>query len=137
MPVSENPRGATSATKRIFLIAFVYGLISLVPMFFLEAALAKIAPPAITHPEFYYGFLAVALVWQWLFLEIARDPAANRRLIPLAIAEKLLYVATLAALFAAGRVAASALAPAVLDAALLAGFVYAYLKLRPNAGARR
>ncbi|HJR74284.1 MAG TPA: hypothetical protein VJ806_11670 [Luteimonas sp.] len=75
MPASERASDATTAARRIFRIAFVYGLISLPPMFFLEAALAKIAPPAITHPEFYYGFLVVTLVWQWLFLEISRDPA--------------------------------------------------------------
>lgn len=131
MIVSEKkPRSAATAPRRIFQIAFAYGLVSLIPMFFLETALAQIAPPAITHPEFYYGFLVVTLVWQWLFLEIARDPAANRRLIPLAIAEKLLYVTTLVALFASGKVAASAMLPAVFDAGILAGFVYAHRRLR-------
>ncbi|HJR74285.1 MAG TPA: hypothetical protein VJ806_11675 [Luteimonas sp.] len=50
----------------------------------------------------------------------------------MAIAEKLLYVAMLVVLFALGRVAASAMLPALFDAAILAGFVYAYRKLRPQ-----
>ena len=46
-----------------FLIAGIYGLLSLSPMYFLEAKNGRDFPPAITHPEYYYGFMGVALAW--------------------------------------------------------------------------
>ncbi|TWU23634.1 hypothetical protein [Bythopirellula polymerisocia] len=47
--------------KRVFFWAGVYGVILLVPQFFLEAQIGRDYPPAITHPEHFYGFIGVAL----------------------------------------------------------------------------
>lgn len=55
----------------IFTAAGVYGLISMAPMYFLESAINRHAPPSITHPMFSYGFVGVTLAWQLLFLAIA------------------------------------------------------------------
>ena len=55
--------------KRVFLVAGVYGVIVIVPMYFAEGRIGRDHPPAITHPEFYYGFLGVAgksCSWCWL-----------------------------------------------------------------------
>ena len=41
--------------KYVFALAGLYGLVTLVPAYFLEAAIAASNPPAITHPEFFYG----------------------------------------------------------------------------------
>ena len=38
-------------------------------------------PPPVTHPEFYYGFVGVALAFQLVFLTIASDPLKYRPLI--------------------------------------------------------
>src|SRR5262249_29225926 len=65
----------------VFLVAGIYGMVVLAPGFFTERALAQRMPPAITHPEFYYGFFGVALAWQVAFLIIARDPERFRPLI--------------------------------------------------------
>ncbi len=35
-------------------------------------------PPAITHPEYFYGFLGVAIAWQVAFLIIGQDPLRFR-----------------------------------------------------------
>ena len=43
--------------SRVFRFAGIYGLIVLVPQYFTEVKLGVDYPPAITHPEFYYGFL--------------------------------------------------------------------------------
>ena len=44
--------------------------------------------PAITHPEFYYDFLSVALACQVAFLVIAADPIGFRPMMAVAIVEK-------------------------------------------------
>jgi hypothetical protein len=88
----------------VFLAAGIYGLIVLVPGFFGEKIMADKMPPAITHPEFYYGFLGVAVAWQVAFLIIARDPQRFRPIIPAAILEKLTFCVACVVLLALGRI---------------------------------
>jgi hypothetical protein len=76
----------------------------LAPGFFGEKIVTEKMPPAITHPEFYYGFLGVAVAWQVAFLIIARDPQRFRPIIPAAILEKLTFCVASAVLFALGRI---------------------------------
>ena len=87
-----------------FLSAGIIGLVELAPLYLAEDVLTQSVPPALTHPEFYYGFIGVALTWQLVFIVMARDPARYRALVPAAILEKLLYVISTCALFAVGRV---------------------------------
>lgn len=47
--------------RRVFLIAGSYGLVVLLPQYFLESRTGRELPPPITHPEYYYGFLGVAV----------------------------------------------------------------------------
>ena len=91
-------------SRIVFLVAGIYGLIVLVPGFFSEKMLAEKMPPAITHPEFYYGFFGVAVAWQVAFLIIARDPQRFRPIIPAAILEKLTYCVAVPCCLALGRI---------------------------------
>jgi hypothetical protein len=50
--------------KYVFNIAGVYGLIVLTPQYFVERQIGVDYPPAITHPEYFYGFVGVAVSWQ-------------------------------------------------------------------------
>jgi hypothetical protein len=50
--------------RLIFTAAGIYGIVVLTPLYFLEGWLGRNAPPPITHPEFYYAFVGVALAWQ-------------------------------------------------------------------------
>ena len=43
----------------VFLVAGIYGLLVVAPQYFLEARIGRDTPPAITHPEFFYGFVGV------------------------------------------------------------------------------
>lgn len=85
--------------KIVFLVAGIYGLVVVTPLFLTEGVINATQPPAITHPEYYYGFACVALVWQLLFLVIARDPARYRPIMLLAVLEKTSGIAFLLLVF--------------------------------------
>ncbi|MEM8863865.1 MAG: hypothetical protein AAGD96_36615, partial [Chloroflexota bacterium] len=90
--------------KRVYLIAGVWGLLILPPMLFLEEQIGLDNPPAITHPEYFYGFLSVAIAWQVLFLFIARDPARYRPMMIPAMLEKFPIVFIWGGLWLQGRI---------------------------------
>lgn len=87
----------------VFLIAGIYGILVLVPGLFMEQ---EATPPAITHPEFYYGFFGSALVWQLVFLLIGSDPLRWRLLAPVAVLEKAAFFVPCLALYYTGRMEA-------------------------------
>jgi hypothetical protein len=118
----------------VFLAAGIYGLIVLVPGFFSEKMVAEKMPPAITHPEFYYGFFGVAMAWQVAFLIISRDPQRFRPIIPAAILEKLIFCVTCAVLLALGRVPPVIALGGAGDFILGTLFTISYFRLRPAQG---
>ena len=118
--------------KILFWFAGAWGILVLAPMFFLYAKVGEYSPPPPTHPEFYFGFLGVALVWQFVFFVIATDPARFRLLIPVAVLEKLSYVVVLFVLYLQGRITAFQFGPAVPDALLCLLFVVAFFKAGPG-----
>lgn len=85
--------------KIVFLVAGIYGLVAVTPLFLTEGVINATQPPAITHPEYYYGFACVTLVWQLLFLVIARDPTRYRPIMLLAVLEKTSGIAFLLLVF--------------------------------------
>lgn len=74
--------------KIVFLVAGIYGIVVVAPLFLEEGILNATLPPAITHPEYYYGFACVTLVWQILFLVLVSDPARYRPIMLTAVLEK-------------------------------------------------
>jgi hypothetical protein len=112
--------------KRVFLLAGVIGLIQIVPMYFLESYLARRMPPAINHPEWYYGFIGLCLPWQLVFILISRDPVRYRALMPLAMLEKLGFVAAVAVLLPLGRAPMELLPGPALDVVWLVLFAIAW-----------
>jgi hypothetical protein len=55
-------------------------LVVLLALFSLSIGSGQDQPPAITHPEFYYGFVGIATAWQVAFVIIGRDPERYRPL---------------------------------------------------------
>ena len=104
--------------RRVYMIAGVYGLLVMLPQYFLFDRIGRDSPPAITHPEYFYGFIGIVLVWQLAFLVIARDPARFRALMPVTVLEKLAFAVPVALLYARGRVAPATLFFAGLDLVL-------------------
>jgi hypothetical protein len=117
--------------RRVFTIAGIYGLLVVTPLYFLEDRIGRDQPPAITHPEFFYGFIGVTLAWQVAFLVIARDPVRYRLLMIPAIIEKVTYVIALLVLFLNGRIPGVTLVPGAGDLVLGSLFVMSWLKTRP------
>lgn len=85
--------------KIIFWIAAVWGCIILTPLYFIFDSIGRQDPPPITHPAFYYGFVAVALAWQVGFVVIARDPVRFRLMMIPAALEKFGYGISLIVLY--------------------------------------
>jgi hypothetical protein len=111
-----------------YLLAGLYGLLVLVPQYFLEFRNGIDFPPPITHPEYYYGFIGVAVAWQIAFLIISRDPQRYRPLMIAAAIEKYSYAIAVLALYGQGRVAVAVLVTALIDLLLGTLFIVAFKK---------
>ena len=115
--------------RRTFRIAGIYGLVALLPQLFLEQRIGRDNPPAITHPEYFYGFLLVTIAWQVAFLVIANDPPRYRPLMPVAaLLEKFPFALTMFAMVAAGRVTNAILLFAAIDVVLGVLFLVSWKK---------
>jgi hypothetical protein len=117
--------------KRTFAIAGIYGLLILGPQFFLESRTSQDYPPAITHPEFYYGFVGTGFAFQLIFLVIARDPVRFRPMMIPSVFEKAFFAVGMPILFAQHRIPALVAAFSLIDLLLGALFVAAYLRTKP------
>src|SRR5215203_2468631 len=116
-------------SKYTFYAAGIYGLLVLLPQFFLEAKTSADYPPAITHAEFFYGFICVAVAFQVVFLIIGSDPVRYRPLMLVsALLEKFPFAVVVAALYAFRSVPLPIVGGAVLDVILGVLFLIAYFK---------
>ena len=118
----------------IFLVAGVCGIIIMVPMYFLEERLGLDSPPAITHPEIFYGFVGVTLAWQLMFLVIASDPVRYRLGMLPAVVEKASFAIAILILVVLGRVTGSVIGFAVLDAIWMVLFAVAFFRVARERG---
>jgi hypothetical protein len=115
----------------VFTAAGIYGFICLTPFFFIEHQIA--APAArLDHPEYFYGFLLVAIAFQIAFLIIARDPVRLRPMMIAAVIEKLPFGLAVPLLWAQGRVAAMPVVFSTLD--IVWGVLFAIAWLRTPKG---
>jgi hypothetical protein len=114
--------------KIVFRIAAIWGFLIITPLYFIVDLIGKNDPPPITHPAFYYGFVGVALVWQFAFLIIASDPLRFRPLMIAAIFEKLVYSIPVIILVSQKRMHPNDLIFAGIDLFLCVLFVMAYLR---------
>ncbi len=112
----------------VFITAGVWGFAIVTPLYFTLDLVGRSYPPPIAHPDFYYGFVGVTLVWQLAFLLIATNPARYRRIMIAAILEKLVYVTSMIALYLQGRIQTGQVAVAGPDFVLALLFVAAFLR---------
>src|SRR5215207_2301785 len=98
-----------------FMAAGVIGILVLAPMYFLLERIGADNPPPVTHTEFYYGFIGVALAFQMVFLIIATDPIKYRALMLPSIIEKFAFVIPTFYLYSQGSNIGSVIGGAALD----------------------
>ena len=112
--------------KTVFFVAGLWGLVVLTPLYFTFDIVGRLYPPPMTHPDFYYGFIGVSVVWQIGFLVIGRDPARFRPMMIPAVLEKFVYVISLSALYLQGRLAAGQFSVAGPDLVLGILFIVSF-----------
>jgi hypothetical protein len=112
--------------RRVFLIAGTYGVLTMAPMYFMESRIGRDFPPPITHPEHFYGFVGVTLVWQLLFFLVAGDPVRFRPIMLASVLEKVSFGAAAVVLFFQARATMGLLAFGLVDLLLAVFFLLAY-----------
>ena len=117
---------AITFARRVYTVAGIYGLLVLVPHYFTIDRTGRDYPPPLTHLEYFFGFVGVAIAWQLAFLVIGRDPVRFRPLMPVTFLEKLIFAVPAAVMYAGGTLPPPMLAGAVMDTLLCALFVAAW-----------
>jgi len=123
----------------IFRLSGIYGLIFVAPLYFMESSIGRDYPPAISHPEYFYGFLGVTLAWQIVFLVVAQDPVRYRVIMLPSILEKAGFGIAALILYAQHRLPFPLLISGCADLAWGTLFVFSFIRTGPgttHAGAR-
>jgi hypothetical protein len=110
----------------------VWGIAVLTPLYFLHDVTGRQYAPPTAYPQFFYGFLSVAMAWQIVFLMIGSSPARFRLLMVPSVIEKLGYVVTVAALHGQARLSAVDAMAAGPDLLLGVLFIAALVKTRTH-----
>lgn len=114
----------------VYGLAGLIGLVMLAPLYGAEAQYGLDHPPAITHAEFFYGFVGLGLAWQVAFLIIAADPVRYRPLMWATFIEKFSFAGVALPMALAGRAPAVIGGGASFDLLLGVLFVVAYRATR-------
>jgi hypothetical protein len=112
--------------RRIFLVSAIYGVLILTPMFFMESYIGRNMPPAINHPEFFYGFICLALASQGLYFLVASDVQRFRPVILVGVAGKVSFALAVLILYIQGRTPAQFFGGPVIDVLIAALFLWVY-----------
>ena len=123
------PDKATRAerfTFRVLVGAALYGFIGAGMLYFTDA------PDP--HRLLYFAFAGIALVFQGVFLVIARDPRRYAAFLPLCVFEKLSFGIPALAFAARGQAEAAMALGGAVDLVLAGLFVVAWRKMASTAG---
>jgi hypothetical protein len=115
----------------LFLTAGVGGILVVAPLYFLEEHIGR--DYAITHPEYFYGFVGIGLAWQIAFLIVAIDPLRYRWIMPAGAAEKLSFGTAMVVLYVQQRIPPVVLVAGVIDLILGALCTFAFWRTKPPA----
>ena len=111
----------------VFRIAGIWGIVVLTPLYFLIDLTGRRYGAPVDYPQFFYGFLSVAMAWQIAFLVIGSSPARFRPLMIPSVLEKFGHVAGVAVLYGQGRLSAADAAAAAPDLVLGVLFIVAFV----------
>ncbi len=107
--------------SRVFLGAALYGFVAAATLYFTDA------PDP--HRLLYFAFGGIALVFQGVFVVIARDPVRFEPLMPLCVLEKLSFAIPALAFYALGRAERSMALGGAVDLLLAVLFVIAWRRM--------
>src|SRR5262249_10136293 len=124
----DNEGAFMNFAKRLYLVAVIFGLVVLIPQYFMEAKIGHDFPPPITHPEHFYGFLGVALSFQIVFFILSRDPIRYRAMMIPAVMEKTSFGLTAVVLYMQQRVPSALFGFGIVDLIFGVLFIIAYIK---------
>jgi hypothetical protein len=116
--------------KIVFITAGVWGIVVLLLLNFLVDVTGRRYAPPTECPQFFYGFLFVAMAWQVGFLVVGSNPERFRLLMLPCTIEKLGFVATLVMLRSQDRISNADAAAVVPDLLLGLLFIAAFAKTR-------
>ena len=116
--------------RTVFLVAGVWGVLVITPLFFIFNLIGTQDPPPVTHPGFYYGFATTALAWQIAFLVIASDPRRLRPLMIPSFFEKSFYVTAVVVLYLQGRIRVPDLVLGGIDLLFGISFLAAFFRVK-------
>ena len=116
--------------RTVFIGAGVWGIVVLTPLYFLVDLTGRRYAAPVDYPQFFYGFLSVAMAWQFAFLVIGLSPARFRPLMIPGILEKLGHVAGVAVLYAQGRLNSADAVAAGPDLLLAILFIISFVVTR-------
>ena len=117
--------------KWVFILAGVFGLLMITPLFFLEVEVARGTP--FSHPETFYGFVGVTFAWQLVYLLIAQDPERYRPIMLLGALGKVIFFASCWTLVWQGRTPVLTALVATPDIVLAGLFLVAWWRTRDGA----
>jgi hypothetical protein len=118
--------------KWTFRTAGIFGLIVMVPLLFAEKLIVQIMPPAVNHPEFFYGFVILNICWQILYLFLAMDPIRYRPMMIPSFFAKASGPIALLWLYFQGRISSQWITTSILDGVFAILFVVSFLLTGPK-----
>jgi hypothetical protein len=120
--------------KIIFIGAGIWGIVVLTPLYWLVDISGRHYAPPNDYPQFFYGFIGVAIAWQIAFLVIGSNPARFRMLMIPAMIEKFAYISTLIFMYSRAQISSIDVQPAIPDGLLGLLFIVAFWATRTSAG---
>ena len=109
-----------------FRTAGFFGLIAMVPLLFMEKLIVQIMPPAVNHPEFFYGFVILNLCWQILYLFLSKDPIRFRPMMIPSFFAKASGPIALIWLYVQGRISQQWITTTILDGVFAVLFLVSF-----------
>lgn len=120
--MSDSSASTVTFARRVYIGAAIYGFLAVPVLYFTEA------PDP--HRLLYFAFAGIALVFQGVFLVIARDPKTYAAFIPLTIFEKISFGVPALAFWSQGQAADDMALGGAVDLLLAALFTLTWLKMR-------
>jgi len=118
----DRDKTAVTFARRVYIVAAIYGFLA-VPVLYLTEA-----PDP--HRLLYFAFAGIALVFQGIFLVIARDPLRYAAFLPLTVFEKVSFGVPALAFWSQGQAADDMALGGAVDLLFAALFIIAWLKMR-------